>query len=329
MGQSTRRASGHAAGFYIWCTIVCASLACDDGAGPRVGPPTDALPNSDTMASPDAAPEPDIGGRPGEGEPDAEVDAGPPPDAQVDSAECKEATQRPCPDAACPNAYQRCTEEGVWTERCFGPEELCNGVDDDCDGQVDETFGGLGEACTRSTGACASQGQRICTENGLGTECDATPIDPGNEVCNGIDDDCNGIVDDGPEGGFLSQDCYGGAAGTLGVGRCAGGVQFCLGGSWTECFGQATGGEESCNNVDDDCDGEVDEPPPELPVLMQLCYTAPLTTANVGTCCAGVQTCVNGEWEECRDDRTPIDEICDLLDNDCDGNTDEGLADCP
>ena len=73
--------------------------------------------------------------------------------------------------------------------------EACNGLDDDCDGNADEDFG-LGEACTAGVGACQARGQVLCDANGE-VGCNARPGVPGEEVCNGIDDDCDGRLDEG------------------------------------------------------------------------------------------------------------------------------------
>lgn len=68
------------------------------------------------------------------------------------------------------------------------------------------------------------------------------------EACNGLDDDCNGVVDDG-----LAQQC-----GTD-VGVCEYGSQTCQNGAWGECTGGIIPTTEACNELDDDCDGDADE----------------------------------------------------------------------
>ena len=68
---------------------------------------------------------------------------------------------------------------------------------------------------------------------------------------------------------------------------------------------------EICDGKDNDCDGRIDEG------LTRRCGS------NVGECRMGEQTCENGEWLECRHEVRPVDEVCDQLDNDCDGRTDE------
>lgn len=77
-----------------------------------------------------------------------------------------------------------------------GATELCNGTDDDCDSTTDEGFA-VGALCTEGTGACEQSGQLVCAADFSGTECDAIPGTPNLETCNGIDDDCNGLADDG------------------------------------------------------------------------------------------------------------------------------------
>ena len=73
-------------------------------------------------------------------------------------------------------------------------DEECNGVDDDCDGKTDETFR-LGAPCRTGIGACTSEGQTVCDSDG-GVVCDAAEMPPVEELCNSVDDDCDGQTDE-------------------------------------------------------------------------------------------------------------------------------------
>ncbi|MEE2755999.1 MAG: MopE-related protein, partial [Myxococcota bacterium] len=82
-------------------------------------------------------------------------------------------------------------------------EELCNGADDDCDGLIDESYD-AGSDCTVGHGACQRRGVIAC-RTPQRAECDAEPGRPSAEACNGLDDDCDGQVDEAyPE---LGQPC--------------------------------------------------------------------------------------------------------------------------
>jgi len=84
---------------------------------------------------------------------------------------------------------------------------------------------------------------------------------------------------------------------------------------------------EECNDEDDDGDGDVDEGPDGQP-LTRSCWTddEEWTTQHVGTCRAGRQTCSGGAWQPACDGRVlPASELWNGLDDDCDGEVDEGF----
>ena len=86
--------------------------------------------------------------------------------------------------------------DGFLPDPCARPE-VCDGVDDDCDGVADEGLG-LGDPCEVGLGICARDGVVVCDAATLGARCDGTPGEPApHEECNSLDDDCDGLVDDG------------------------------------------------------------------------------------------------------------------------------------
>ena len=99
--------------------------------------------------------------------------------------------------------------------------ERCNGADDDCDGEIDEGFDDLGAACVAGEGICAADGTVVCSPDGAGTECLADIGPTGEEQCNDLDDDCDGVVDED----VTLIECDTGERG-----RCAIGFEQCLGG---------------------------------------------------------------------------------------------------
>ena len=205
-----------------------------------------------------------------------------------------------------------CADDG--TANCDAEEglpgdELCNAIDDDCDGVTDEGMG-LGDACTEGVGACAMMGVLVCNDEG-GRACSVQAGMPGEEICNGIDDDCDGTTD---EGFGLGDACV------SGVGACeAAGVFVCDADGMPVCDAVAgEPGDEVCNDIDDDCDGESDE---ELG-LGDACI------AGIGVCATpGVQICGLAGDVVCDVGAGPAGlEVCNDLDDDCDGDADEGLG---
>jgi hypothetical protein len=81
-----------------------------------------------------------------------------------------------------------------WEIDCSMRTEACNAADDDCDSSIDEGFD-LDSACSDGTGACERTGMTECTADGMDVQCDATAGMPGAELCNGTDDDCDGVPD--------------------------------------------------------------------------------------------------------------------------------------
>jgi hypothetical protein len=260
--------------------------AASDGA---VGPPGDGGPgpgpDGGPGPDPDGSPGPDPdggGGAPGDGGPGPQPDEGLPPG----------------PDAGLP---------------CEPAEEICDGLDNDCDGEFDEDFQvgerceGLG-ACGLGRVECYDPMTAICSTEPEGSADESVP-----EICNNLDDDCDGESDEHPE--LLGMACYTGPAGTAGIGACRTGVRICVNGQPSAaCTGEVLPGAERCNGLDDDCDGQVDEAVAvEGACGVGLCRTQSIPGA-----------CVDGELRACQPGAGAADDtLCNGVDDDCDGTIDE------
>jgi hypothetical protein len=88
-----------------------------------------------------------------------------------------------------------------------------------------------------------------------------------------------------------------------------------------------------CNQLDDDCDGAVDERCDCEPGAVQPCFRGPPGHRGVGACQDGMQRCIAtgefGNWGACEGGIAPMAEACDGLDNDCNGCTDEVVGCIP
>ncbi|MDI3291309.1 MopE-related protein [Polyangium sp. 15x6] len=267
-------------------------------------------------------------------------------DGTINEGPCKQGTQ------TCKNGtWQKCTNQTVPVP------ETCNGFDDDCDGDVDD-IGAEGSPCECGNGVTQpcyvnAMGNPIpCPDNLLGTckcgeqtcgngkfgACIGAVLPSNSDLCDGVkDEDCNGIVDnigDGPCECLTgsTQPCYNGDIATKDVGKCKSGTQLCNNGKWGPCNGQQLPTNEVCDGtIDDDCNGVIDNinlpnsPCECLTGSTQQCYTGPVTTLGLGTCIPGTQSCNTGKWGTCNGQKLPTLEICDGLDNDCNGLPDDGV----
>ncbi|MCB9521034.1 MAG: hypothetical protein H6699_09175, partial [Myxococcales bacterium] len=248
---------------------------------------------------------------------DNDCDGGEDEDVVVSTSVCSTGLS-----GACAIGVLECVDGGEQCTPVFAPGvEVCDGLDNDCDGLIDETAAGdpLSRACytgptgTAGVGECAA-GLEVC-QTGQYTSCQGQ-VTPQFETCDGLDNDCDGAPDDGNPGGGALCD-----TGLQGI--CAQGVASCVGGA-VECTQRFAATTETCDGFDNDCDGVVDEDIAGDP-LTRSCYDGPSDTLGVGQCRAGTATCRFGDWGGCAGQIIPLGEVCDFEDNDCDGDTDEGV----
>jgi hypothetical protein len=170
-------------------------------------------------------------------------------------------------------------------------------------------------SCGSDVGECSVGVKECILFDGLETwgGCGGDYVGAEEEICDDKDHDCDGADTNG-----LTCDCVtppSTRATSCGAGVCASsGVETCTAGSWADDTCTAvTPGTETCNNLDDDCDSEIDES------VTQSCGS------NVGECSYGSQTCSAGSFGSCVGGVSSVTEVCgDGLDNDCDSETDEG-----
>ncbi|HET6584797.1 MAG TPA: MopE-related protein [Nannocystaceae bacterium] len=224
-------------------------------------------------------------------------------------------TDETCGEGICQVTVDTC-ENGTPVE-CVpllpDPSESCNGVDDDCDGDIDEgcdcTDGDVqncysGPMGTQGVGLCQG-GTHTCAGGAWGA-CQGDVV-PTGEACDGADNDCDMATDENNPGG-------GGACNTGQAGVCAIGHQQCGSGA-LGCVADSTGGAEICDGLDNDCDTGVDEGNPG--------GGGACNTGLQGVCATGTNQCQGGAVQ-CVQNVAMSLEVCDAVDNDCDGSVNEG-----
>jgi len=168
---------------------------------------------------------------------------------------------------------------------------------------------GYGQACSTGVGGCQAKGTTYC--EGANILCTAMPGQPQAEICDGVDNDCNGQTDEGnPQAG---APCMTGLPGA-----CSMGTSDCPGGILT-CIPTVTPGSipETCNGEDDNCDGKVDD---------GFGIGALCTEGGGGCQSQGFVVCDGMGGTECSaTPGVPQPEVCNGIDDDCDMATDEGF----
>ena len=260
------------------------------------------------------------------------------------SAGCDPEGQQFLCKGTCKAGSQTCNQESKWGA-CEGEvtpaSEICgDGLDNNCDGRVDEDCGvlvctlGQTRDCYTSAQGCQRDGDKfVCKgrcqpgkqtcQTGADGKPEWAPCDdqilPIPELCNNdLDDNCDGEVNEGCA-------CrVGESRGCTADNGCAG-IQSCQarpsGSEWTQCVASAKA-PESCDGLDNDCDGKIDNVEGT---------SDPLTRDCAKLCFKGTETCLEGKFQNCtaedpipdgEGEETDATAYCNNRDDDCDGRID-------
>src|SRR5262249_36527749 len=211
----------------------------------------------------------------------------------------------------------------------------CNGLTDEGDPLIDSNGTPFPKKCGTDVGECVA-GANHCVAGQVQCIGAIGTVGGQPELCNGKDDDCNGVPDDNPTDG-------GGPCGVSGVGECKLGTVMCIGGG-PICVGDQGPSFEICDGKDNDCDGiidngfDLDNDPNNCGTCNHVCMLdhaiagCSMKSCTVASCEPEFfdvdHVAANGcEYGPCQI-QGPV-EACNGVDDNCNGQIDEGLTPPP
>ena len=260
------------------------------------------------------------------------------------------AAEPACADCVCGcydndlDGFTNCDEDcDDWNEDVNpGNEDVCdNGIDDDCDGDIDEdgisqTFYAdadgdeFGDESTSVTACVAPVGYVTVSGDCDDNDFDVNPL--ATEVCNDIDDDCDGDIDEGvgTETFYADEDGDGYGDGSMSVTACTAPVGYVSNDG--DCDDTEADinpdAEEVCNDIDDDCDGDIDEGVEPSTYYLDADGDG-FGNADISTVACSAPIGYVSDDSDCDDldDMIYPDaiETCNDVDDDCDGDIDEEI----
>jgi len=230
-----------------------------------------------------------------------------------------------------------------------GAIEICDGVDNDCDGETDEGDGsastlwytdsdGDGYGDPSSEVASCTQPSSTISQGGDCDDSDSSINPDASEVCDTVDNDCDSNIDDDDSSLDLSTatvwyadldlDTYGSSTNSATTCIMPSGYTS----DYSDCDDSSAtsypGADEYCDGIDSDCDGTIDESDAldsttwyydydgdtygDINTSMVECYQ-PTNYVNDTTDCDDTDSAIN----------TSATEVCDTVDNDCNGDIDD------